>query len=117
MTDCWRSGLLISMITVVGVTVAPGRRTRRSTRPLVVAVIQRMFSGTRMPEPRTWRIIGPRLTVSTQTVAAIDAWRRRPEPRHADRDEHDGDQGDRTVNHAANLLLTFDFGGARYVDH
>ena len=38
-------------------------------RPLVVAVIHRMFSGTRMPDPRTCRIIGPRLTVSIHTVA------------------------------------------------
>src|SRR5437867_2267992 len=27
-----------------------------------------MSSGTRVPRPRTWRTIGPRLTVSTQTV-------------------------------------------------
>ncbi len=41
----------------------------RSTRPWVCVVIQRMSSGTSVPEPRTWRSIGPRLTVSTQTAA------------------------------------------------
>ncbi len=56
-------------ITLVGVTVAPGRSSRFSMRPDVVAVIQRMFSGTSVPDPRTCRIIGPRFTVSIQTVA------------------------------------------------
>ena len=28
-----------------------------------------MSSGISVPEPRTWRVIGPRLTVSIQTVA------------------------------------------------
>src|SRR5262245_43685011 len=40
-----------------------------STRPCVVAGIQRMSSGTRVPRPRTCRTIGPRLTVSGQTTA------------------------------------------------
>ena len=52
-----------------GSTTAPARRMIRSTRPCVVAEIQRMSSGTSVPEPRTWRSIWPRLTVSTQTVA------------------------------------------------
>ena len=47
----------------------PGLSTIRSTRPIVVAGIQRMFSGTSVPSPRTSRTIGPRLTVSIQTVA------------------------------------------------
>ena len=42
----------------------------RSTRPCVVAGIQRMSSGTSVPRPRTWRTIGPRFTVSGQTVPA-----------------------------------------------
>ncbi len=56
-------------MTLVGVTVAPARRTIRSTRPCVVAGIQRISSGTSVPEPRTFRSIGPRFTVSIQTVA------------------------------------------------
>ena len=50
---------------------APGRITMRSTRPCVAAGISRRASstGTSVPRPRTWRSIGPRLTVSTQTVA------------------------------------------------
>ena len=50
-------------------TTVPGRSTIRSTRPIVVAGIQRMSSGTSVPRPRTSRSIGPRLTVSIQTVA------------------------------------------------
>ena len=50
-------------------TTMPGRSTMRSTRPIVVAGIQRMSSGTSVPRPRTWRTIGPRLTVSIHTVA------------------------------------------------
>jgi hypothetical protein len=50
-------------------TGVPGRRMMRSTRPCVVAGIQRMSSGVRMPRPRTCRIIGPRLTVSGQMTA------------------------------------------------
>ena len=38
---------------VVGVTWAPDRRMIRSTRPWVVAGIQRISSGTNVPEPRT----------------------------------------------------------------
>ena len=52
-----------------GFTSAPGRRRIRSTRPCVVAGIQRMSSGTSVPEPRTCRTIGPRFTVSIHTVA------------------------------------------------
>ncbi len=39
----------------------------RSTRASVRAAIQRISSGTSVPSPRTWRIIGPRRTVSIQT--------------------------------------------------
>ena len=52
-----------------GFTWAPGRSTMVSTRPDVVDGIQRISSGTRVPEPRTCRSISPRLTVSIQTVA------------------------------------------------
>ena len=43
----------------------------RSTRPCVDAGTHRRASstGTSVPRPRTWRTIGPRFTVSTQTVA------------------------------------------------
>ncbi len=56
-------------MTVSGFTWAPGRSTMSSTRPEVVAGIQRISSGTSVPEPRTWRSISPRLTVSIHTVA------------------------------------------------
>ena len=61
-----------SRITVSGVTWAPGRSTMRSTRPCVDDASQRRASstGTSVPRPRTWRTIGPRFTVSRQTVAA-----------------------------------------------
>ena len=39
-----------------------------AARPDVVAGIQRMSSGTSVPSPRTCRTIGPRLTVSIQSV-------------------------------------------------
>ena len=54
-----------------GVTCTPGRMTIFSTRPCVDAGTQRRASstGTSVPRPRTCRTIGPRLTVSTQTVA------------------------------------------------
>ena len=41
----------------------------RSIRPAVTAEIQRICSGTRVPVPRTSRSIGPRFTVSVQSVA------------------------------------------------
>ncbi len=41
----------------------------RSTRPAVVAGIQRVSSGTSVPVPRTWRTMGPRFTTSGQSVA------------------------------------------------
>ena len=56
-------------MTLPAATTVPGRRQIRSTRPIVVAGIQRMSSGTSVPRPRTSRSIGPRLTVSIQTVA------------------------------------------------
>ena len=65
---CSTSGLLISKITVSGSTCAPGRTIIFSTRPSVFAGIQRMSSGTSVPSPRTCRTIGPRFTVSIQTV-------------------------------------------------
>ena len=50
-------------------TAVPGLIRMRSTRPSVAAGIQRISSGTSVPSPRTCRTIGPRFTVSTQTVA------------------------------------------------
>jgi hypothetical protein len=50
-------------------TRVPGCITTRSTRPSVAAGIQRISSGTSVPMPRTWRTIGPRLTVSKTTDA------------------------------------------------
>ena len=41
----------------------------RSTRATTGDEIQRTSSGTSEPGPRTWRSIGPRLTVSIQTVS------------------------------------------------
>src|SRR5438034_8335829 len=49
-------------------TCVPGQTIIFSTRPSVFAGIQRISSGTSVPNPRTWRTIGPRLTVSIQTV-------------------------------------------------
>jgi hypothetical protein len=56
-------------MTVSGRTTAPGRSRIRSTRPSVLAGSQRVSSGTSVPRPRTWRTNGPRLTVSTSSVA------------------------------------------------
>jgi len=55
-------------MTVSGFTCAPGRRRIVSTRPCVVAGIHRISSGTSVPDPRTCRSIGPRLTVPIQIV-------------------------------------------------
>ncbi len=63
------SGFESSRMTVSGFTTAPGRTTIFSTRPSVVAGIQRTSSGTSVPGPRTSRSIEPRLTVSTRTDA------------------------------------------------
>ena len=89
--DCCSSRMTLSALTAV-----PGRSRIRSTRPCVVAGIQRMSSGTSVPRPRTCRTIGPRLTVSGQSVAASTvgaAGRSRDRPtltpatiRQADRD-------------------------------
>jgi hypothetical protein len=58
-----------SRITLSAFTWVPGRRMIFSTRPCVVAGIHRMSSGVSVPSPRTWRIIGPRFTVSGQMTA------------------------------------------------
>ena len=70
-TPAARCGSLSSRTTVSGVTCTPGRMMILSTRPCVDAGTQRRASstGTSVPRPRTWRTIGPRLTMSTQTVA------------------------------------------------
>ncbi len=52
-----------------GVTLAPGKTRMRTTVASVCAGMSWMLSsrGTRVPvDPRTWRIIGPRFTVSVQ---------------------------------------------------
>ncbi len=48
----------------------PGWRRTRSTRPSVAAAIQRTFSGTSTPLPRTARVSGPRPTVSMTSEVA-----------------------------------------------
>ena len=68
-SSCSSAGLLSSSTTVFAATSEPGCTMIRSTRPLVAAGIQRRSSGTSVPEPRTCRIIGPRCTVSIQSVA------------------------------------------------
>ena len=61
---CSTSGLLSSRITVSAWTAVPGRTTILSTRASVDAGIQRTFSGTSVPVPRTCRTMSPRRTVS-----------------------------------------------------
>ncbi len=56
-------------MTVSGFNQIPGSASLCSTRPSVVAGIHRISSGTSVPRPRTFRNIGPRFTVSSQTVA------------------------------------------------
>ena len=56
------------MTTELALTGVPGRIRIRSTRPSVTAVISMVSSGTSVPRPRTSRTIGPRFTVSGQTV-------------------------------------------------
>ncbi len=84
-----------------GVTCTPGRMMIFSTRPCVEAGTHRRASstGTSVPRPRTWRTIGPRLTVSTQTVARstvgaaglsrASTTETSDDDEHADRAEHD----------------------------
>src|SRR5438876_6816752 len=55
-------------MTESGSTRVPGQIIIFSTRPSVLPGIQRMFSGSNVPRPRTWRTIGPRFTVSIQTL-------------------------------------------------
>ena len=62
------SGLVRIMITESAFTSVPGRIRMRCTLPSVVAGTIMVFSGTRVPSPRTSRVIGPRLTVSFQTT-------------------------------------------------
>ena len=117
MTDCWRSGLLSSRMTDVGVTCAPGRRTSFSTRPLVVAgnpadVLGHQDAGAADLTNHRAAFDGV-----DPDRGAVDAWGGGAEPRDADRDQHDGEEGDDAVDDAANLLLAFDFWGASYIDH
>src|SRR2546425_10100684 len=65
---CSNSGLVNSNITSPGSTFVPGQIKIFSTLPSVFAGIHRISSGTSVPRPRTWRTIGPRFTVSIQTL-------------------------------------------------
>ena len=104
---CCSCGSSSSRMTVSGVTWAPGRSTIRSTRPCVVDASQRRASstGTSVPRPRTWRTIGPRFTVSRQTVLRLDGGRRRLEPRQGDRYEPEREHRGRRHPDAAHFLL------------
>ena len=64
----------------------------RSTVASVVAVIQRMSSGTSVPGPRTERSISPRFTVSCHTVARSTVGAAGFSLRQDDGDEDDHDQ-------------------------
>src|SRR6266545_1263495 len=65
---CWSSGLLISRMTVSGVTATPARAGMRSTRPSTGREMTRMSTGTRVPVPRTSTTIGPRVTWPVKRV-------------------------------------------------
>src|SRR5213078_2459695 len=65
---CSNSGLVNSSITSPGSTFVPGQIKIFSTLPSVFAGIQRISSGTSVPNPRTCRTIGPFFTVSIQTL-------------------------------------------------
>ena len=82
------------------------RVRRRPARPAAAGSVrrdlrsstgsQRVSSGTSVPRPRTCRMIEPRLTVSSSTVAALDRRRRRFHARQRDRngdDDQDADGG------------------------
>ena len=58
----------IAGLTVSAFTGAPGLTSTRSTRALVLAAIHWISSGTSVPCPSTSRTMGPRRTVSIQTV-------------------------------------------------
>jgi hypothetical protein len=78
-----RSELDSSRITVSAFTTAPGFTGTFSTRALVLAASHWISSGTRVPCPSTSRSMGPRRTVSIQTVpfsteGAAGRSRRRP---------------------------------------
>src|SRR5947209_2243067 len=65
---CCNSGLVNSNITSPGSTFVPGQIKIFSTLASVVVGSQRNSSGTSVPRPRTCRTIGPRFTVSIQTL-------------------------------------------------
>ncbi len=56
------------MTTESAFTGVPGLIRMRSIRPSVCAVISSVSSGTSVPKPRTSRSMGPRFTVSGQSV-------------------------------------------------
>ena len=55
------------------VTGVPGKRRTRSTLQATWAVIILTSTGTRVPVPRTWKTMAPRLTVSTRTLSRSTA--------------------------------------------
>ena len=67
--SCSTCGLLSSRRAVDGRTSCPGWTCRSSTRPASLAAITTIVSGTKVPIPRTWRSISPRLTESVKTTA------------------------------------------------
>ena len=73
--------------------------------------------GTSVPEPRTWRSIEPRLTVSIQTAArsTVGAAGCSRETPMVIRSDHD--QGGGAVEDATNLLLALDVRGACNINH
>ena len=99
-------------MTVSAFTTAPGCTTIRSTRPSVAAGIQRMSSGTSVPRPRTWRTIGPRFTVSSQTVARSTVGAAGFRRDKADGDEGNHDEADGPDDDPSNLLVPGDAGGS-----
>ena len=88
------------------VTALPGKRRIRSTRPCVVAGIQRMSSGTSVPEPRTSRSEGTALDRVDPDRGALHAGRGRLEAREAERDQQHREQRRRAVGDAADAFLS-----------
>ena len=87
-----------------GVTVVPGRRTMRSTRPWVVAGIHRILGHQDcLAHPSAQH--RPRLTEvdPDRRYAARRAWRRRLQPRDTDRNQEDSRQPRDAVERPADL--------------
>ena len=88
------------------VTARPGKSRIRSTRPCVVAGIQRMSSGTSVPEPRTSRTQRAALDRVDPDRRALHAGRGGLEAREAEGDQQDREQRRRAVGDAPDALLT-----------